>query len=41
VKTTIGGAYVTQKYADEIDADGYGETAGVAVGKAKEILGLK
>ena len=41
VKTIIGGACVTQKYADEIGADGYAENAGAAVGKSKELLGLK
>jgi 5-methyltetrahydrofolate--homocysteine methyltransferase len=39
VKTIIGGACVTQQYADEIGADGYAENAGVAVDKAKELLG--
>lgn len=41
VKTLIGGACVTQEYADEIGADGYSKDAGVAVDKAKELLGLK
>ena len=41
VKTIIGGACVTQQYADEIGADGYADNAGAAVGKAKELLGLK
>ena len=41
VKTIIGGACVTQQYADEIGADGYAENAGAAVGKARELLGLK
>ena len=41
VKTIVGGACVTQDYADEIGADGYAENAGAAVGKAKELLGLK
>ncbi len=40
VKTLIGGACVTQQYADEIGADGYGEDAGAAVEKAKDLLGL-
>ena len=40
VKTMIGGAVVTQRYADEIGADGYAPDAGSAVAKAKEILGL-
>jgi len=41
VKTIIGGACVTQQYADEIGADGYAENAGAAVAKAKELLRLK
>lgn len=41
VKTIIGGACVTQQYADEIGADGYAENAGAAVDKAKELLALK
>lgn len=41
VKTIIGGACVTQQYADEIGADGYSEDAGAAIEKAKELLGLK
>ena len=41
VKTIIGGACVTQQYADEIGADAYGENAGDAVEKAKVLLGLK
>jgi len=41
IKTIIGGACVTQQYADEIGADGYSENAGSAVNKAKELLGLK
>lgn len=41
VKTIIGGACVTQQYADEIGADGYADNAGSAVDKAKELLGLK
>jgi len=40
VKTMIGGAIVTQQYADEIGADGYAPDAGSAVDKAKELLGL-
>ena len=40
VKTIIGGACVTQSYADQIGADAYGENAGEAVEKAKELLGL-
>lgn len=38
-KVMIGGAPVTQKYADEIKADGYAPDAASAVDKAKELLG--
>ena len=38
IKTMIGGAPVTQSYADEIGADGYSPDAGSAVSKAKELL---
>ena len=38
VKTMIGGALVTQRYADEINADGFGKDAAVAVEKAKELI---
>ncbi|HOK79451.1 MAG TPA: corrinoid protein [bacterium] len=41
VKVIIGGAPVTQAYADEIGADGYAPDAGSAVDKAKELLGLQ
>ncbi len=40
VKTMVGGAPVTQSYADEIKADGYAPDSGSAVDKAKELLGL-
>ena len=40
VKVMIGGAPVTQKYADEIGADGYASDAASAVDKAKELLAL-
>jgi 5-methyltetrahydrofolate--homocysteine methyltransferase len=40
VKVLIGGAPVTQTFADEIGADGYGESAIVAVDKAKALLEL-
>jgi 5-methyltetrahydrofolate--homocysteine methyltransferase len=40
VKTMVGGAPVTQEYADEIGADGYAPDAASAVEKAKELLGL-
>jgi 5-methyltetrahydrofolate--homocysteine methyltransferase len=38
VKTMIGGAPVTQGYADEIGADGYAPDAASAVDKAMELL---
>jgi 5-methyltetrahydrofolate--homocysteine methyltransferase len=41
VKILIGGACVTQKFADEIGADGYGENASFAVEKAKALVGMK
>ena len=41
IKTLIGGAVVTQQYADEIGADGYAEEAVSAVAKAREILNTK
>ena len=40
VKVMIGGAPVTQTYADEIGADGYAPDAASAVDKARELLGL-
>jgi len=40
VKVMIGGAPVTQSYADEIGADGYAPDAASAVDKAKELLGV-
>ncbi|MBC7319110.1 corrinoid protein [bacterium] len=40
VKVMIGGAPVTQRYADEIGADGYAPDAATAVEKARELLGL-
>ncbi|MCM8815872.1 MAG: corrinoid protein [Candidatus Omnitrophica bacterium] len=41
VRVIIGGAPVTQAYADEIGADGYAPDAGSAVDKAKKLLGIK
>ena len=41
VKVMVGGAPVTQDYADEIGADGYAPDAASAVDKAKELLGVK
>lgn len=40
VKTMVGGAIVTQRYANEIGADGYAPNASAAVDKAKELLEL-
>ena len=40
VKIMIGGAPVTEKYAQEINADAYGSDAGAAVIKAKMLLGI-
>ena len=39
VKIIIGGAPVTQSYADEIGADGYAPDAASAVDEAKKLLG--
>ncbi len=39
-KMLIGGAPVTQKYAEEIGADGYAPDASTAVDQAKLLLGL-
>jgi 5-methyltetrahydrofolate--homocysteine methyltransferase len=39
VKVMIGGAPVTQQYADEIGADGYSENAGSAVALARRLCG--
>jgi 5-methyltetrahydrofolate--homocysteine methyltransferase len=38
VKVLIGGAPVTQSYADQIGADGYGENAGSAVSAARALM---
>ncbi len=38
VKVLVGGAPVTQQYADEIGADGYAENAGAAVKLARTIV---
>ena len=40
VKVMIGGAPVTQNYADEIGADGYAPDAASAVDKTKQLLGI-
>jgi corrinoid protein of di/trimethylamine methyltransferase len=39
VKVLIGGAPISQRFADEIGADGYAETAAGAVGLAKRVAG--
>lgn len=39
IKVMVGGAPVTQDFADAIGADGYAPDAGLAVKKAKELLG--
>ena len=41
VKVIIGGAPVTQKWADQIGADAYGENAALAVKKVKELTATK
>ncbi|MBL7171052.1 MAG: corrinoid protein [Candidatus Omnitrophica bacterium] len=41
IKIIIGGAPVTQEYADEIKADGYAPDASSAVDKVKELLGIR
>jgi 5-methyltetrahydrofolate--homocysteine methyltransferase len=38
-KIMVGGAPVTQRYAEEIGADGYGENAAVAVAMARKLCG--
>ncbi len=40
VKVLIGGAPVTQEWANQIGADGYAPDAASAVDKAKELLGI-
>ena len=40
-KVLIGGAVITQEYADEIGADGYSKDAAEAVKVAKQALGLR
>ena len=39
VKIIIGGAPVSQSYADEIGADGYSRDAVLAVDKVKQLMG--
>lgn len=41
VKVMIGGAVITQDYADEIGADGYSRDAAEAVKVAKKMLGIE
>lgn len=38
VKVMVGGAPVTQQYADAIGADGYGQSAGAAVALARKLM---
>lgn len=40
IKVMVGGAPVTERYANEIGADGYAPDAASAVDKAKELLGI-
>ncbi|MFO7962444.1 MAG: corrinoid protein [Desulfobacterales bacterium] len=40
IKTMVGGAIVTQGFADKIGADGYAPDAVAAVAKVKELLGI-
>ena len=40
VKIMVGGAPVTLKYAEKIEADGYAPDAATAVEKARELLGI-
>ncbi|MCU0226073.1 MAG: corrinoid protein [Bryobacterales bacterium] len=40
VKILVGGAPVTQQFADQIGADGYGATASVAVALARQAAGV-
>jgi len=41
VKVLVGGVPTSQKFADEIGADGWGKDALESVGKAKELAGVK
>ena len=41
IRTMVGGAPVTQEFADRIGADGYADDASSAVDKARELLGIK
>jgi len=39
IKILVGGAPITQGFADEVGADGYGESAGSAVSVARALVG--
>ncbi|UCC76232.1 MAG: cobalamin-dependent protein, partial [Anaerolineales bacterium] len=41
VMVMVGGAPVTQEFADSIGADGYARDAAMAARKAKELLGIE
>ena len=41
VKVMVGGAPVTQGFANEIGADGYADNANSAVAVAKQLLGVR
>jgi 5-methyltetrahydrofolate--homocysteine methyltransferase len=41
VRVIIGGAPITQQYADEIGADGYSDNASAAVGLARKLVGVQ
>ena len=41
VRMMVGGAPVTQEFADDMGADGYGKDAIACVEKAKELLGIE
>jgi 5-methyltetrahydrofolate--homocysteine methyltransferase len=41
VKIMVGGAPVTQDYADEMGADGYGKDAIACVELAKKLVGIE
>jgi len=40
VKVLVGGAPVTQQYADKIGADGYSDNASGAVSLARKLMGI-
>ena len=40
IKVLVGGAPLTQRYSDEIGADGYAPNAASAVDKARELIGI-